>query len=135
MLISELLKDVSLPVHITMAKDGQEAMDMLKKGDGSNGPTPDFVLDLNLPRVKGLGVLAYMKGTPSLRSVPVVVMAGSLKKDDEFKDRSMGGTDYCIKAATAVEMERSRDCLRGHLESVKRNEKSGVKDFDVDYTV
>jgi two-component system, chemotaxis family, response regulator Rcp1 len=126
LIISDLLNDASPTVHITIAKDGQTALNILRKDDGSDAPAPDFViLDLNLPRVKGFDVLAYMKKTPALQSVPVVIMTGSLKKEDEIQARSMGAADYCIKPSTVEEMETSMTCLRGHLGSSSQNKGKG----------
>jgi CheY-like chemotaxis protein len=126
MIISELLEDVGLPVHVTIAKDGQEALDLLRENDGgSTGPPPALIiLDLNLPKVKGFDVLRHIKSTPMLRSIPVVVMTGSLRKEDEVKARTMGAADYCIKPATPDEMGRSADCLRGRLKLLQKSERS-----------
>ena len=74
-----------------------------------------MILDLNLPRMDGFDVLRMMKADDGLRSIPVVVMTGSLKKEDENKARSLGAADYCIKPATVEEMETTLMCLRGHL--------------------
>lgn len=121
-LISELLEDMNLPLHVTLVKDGQEALDILGKGDGhTDRPAPDLIiLDLNLPKVNGFEVLAYTKATQKLRSIPIVVMTGSLKREDEVKARSMGASDYCMKPASVGEMDRSAKCLRGHLETLSR---------------
>jgi CheY-like chemotaxis protein len=117
LLISELLEEIGISIHTTIAKDGRMAMDMLRKENVCpNVSLPDFViLDLNLPKVHGFDILAYMKATPSLRSIPVVVMTGSLNGEDEKKARSMGVTDYCNKPATAGEMDLTTGCLKRHL--------------------
>ncbi len=116
-LISELLDEMGISIHTTIAKDGRTAMDMLRKGDvGPSAAKPDFViLDLNLPKAHGFDILAYMKATPSLCSIPVVVMTGSLNGEDEKRARSMGVTDYCNKPATADEMVLTTGCLKRHL--------------------
>ena len=49
-LMREALKETSLPIVITVAHDGVEAMDMLHKTESGEGLRPDLVLlDLNLP--------------------------------------------------------------------------------------
>jgi two-component system, chemotaxis family, response regulator Rcp1 len=127
LLISELLEEIGLSIHTTIAKDGRMAMDIFKKENVSpNVSVPDLViLDLNLPKVHGFDILAYMKATPNLRSIPVVVMTGSLNREDEKRARSMGVTDYCNKPATADEMDVTTGCLKRHLEPLMHLEKGG----------
>jgi CheY-like chemotaxis protein len=113
-LIEEMLRDLKLELEITLAKDGQEALDILVAG--RNGVPGLVILDLNLPKVDGFGVLRYMNEKPTLSSIPVVVMTGSLRKEDEKRSRELGAVDYCIKPATADEMESTIICLRRNLE-------------------
>ncbi len=112
-IIEEMLKDLKIDLNITLAEDGLEAVNLLKN---TGSVMPDLmILDLNLPRMDGFDVLRMMKADDGLRSIPVVVMTGSLKKEDENKARSLGAADYCIKPATVEEMETTLMCLRGHL--------------------
>ena len=117
LLISELLHEVGILMHITVAEDGQKALDILNKENGyANALTPDFiVLDLNLPKVHGFEVLKQMKTKPELRSLPVVVMTGSLNKDDEIKARSMGVTDYRIKPVDSRDFDHTIRWLKKNL--------------------
>ena len=118
-LISDMLDDMGLSIHTTVVKDGSAALDRLGKVVQSRVPLPDFViLDLNLPKVHGFDVLAYMKATPELSSVPVVVMTGSLNREDETKARGMGVTDYCSKPSTVEEMDDTIACLRRQLDNL-----------------
>jgi CheY-like chemotaxis protein len=127
LLISELLQEMGLSIHTTIAKDGRMAMDIFRKENVCpDVSVPDFViLDLNLPKVHGFDVLAYMKATPNLRSIPVVIMTGSLNREDETRARSMGVTDYCNKPATADEMEVTTGCLKRHLEPLAHIDREG----------
>ncbi|HEY3420261.1 MAG TPA: response regulator [Methanomassiliicoccales archaeon] len=124
-IIKELLKDLKLNLNITLAEDGQEAVNFLKAK--RNGTPGLVILDLNLPKINGFEVLSFMKSSQQLATIPVVVMTGSLRREDEQKSRELGAADYCIKPATVEEMERSEMCLRAHLEplSRQRENKSG----------
>jgi CheY-like chemotaxis protein len=116
-IIEGLLQDLDMPLDITMAKDGKDAL--LQLLNKSPNDLPDLViLDLNLPKVNGYEILHMMKASPAMRGVPVVVMTGSLNPEDEIRSRSMGAIEYCIKPATSDELERTMSCLRGHLERV-----------------
>ena len=124
-IIKEMLKDLKLNLGITVAEDGQQALEILKAR--RNGTPNLVILDLNLPKINGFEVLSYMKASPTLALIPVVVMTGSLRSEDEQRSRDMGAADYCIKPATADEMERSETCLKAHLESLSREtSKNGV---------
>jgi DNA-binding response OmpR family regulator len=117
-----MLNDLKLELKITLAKDGQEALDIMSDGQDD---VPDMViLDLNLPRVDGFDVLRYMRAKDTLRSIPVMVMTGSLRLEDEERSRELGATDYCIKPATAGEMDRTTLCLKKNLELVPTKGKS-----------
>ncbi len=125
-MIKEMLNDLKLTLNITVAKDGQAALDILK--NIRNGKPGLVILDLNLPKVNGFEVLTYIKSSQTLRSIPVVVMTGSLRGEDEQRSRELGAIDYCIKPSTADEMERSEICLKAHLEPLSK-EKARSKDL------
>lgn len=117
-MIKEMLGDLNLTLKVTVAKDGQAALEILK--GTKNGKPGLVILDLNLPKVNGFEVLAFMKSSQNLKSIPVVVMTGSLRAEDEQRSRELGAVDYCIKPSTADEMERSEMCLRAHLEPLSK---------------
>lgn len=82
-LIREALKGTPVPVQITIARDGVEATDYLQQADRGLATRPDLILlDLNLPRKNGREVLAEVKGSPTLRQIPVLVMTSSRSDDD-----------------------------------------------------
>ncbi len=115
-LIIVLLEDLGLPIHISIAENGEKALDILDKVNGPSCPAPDFVvLDLNLPKVNGFDVLELMKSTPRLSSIPVVVMTGSLNKEDEIRSRRMGVTDYWIKPSSERDFDSTCRWLRKYL--------------------
>ena len=55
---------------MTVLEDGETALQFIE----ANPFRPDvIVLDLNIPRVDGLTVLAALKAEPDLKSIPVLV--------------------------------------------------------------
>ena len=59
---------------LTCLADGDEALSYLRREGKS---TPDLIcLDLHLPRVPGLQVLAELKSDPKLKRIPVIVVSG-----------------------------------------------------------
>lgn len=72
------LKGSIYPHHLSIAEDGEAAMEFLKKrGTYAQSKTPDIILlDWNLPRKNGSEVLQEIKSDQSLMSIPVIVMTG-----------------------------------------------------------
>jgi CheY-like chemotaxis protein len=83
-LAQEVLKETQLPHDLLVARDGEEAMQILKRqGNHTAAARPDLVLlDLNLPRKHGREVLAEVKADPALRSIPVLILSTSRAERD-----------------------------------------------------
>lgn len=73
-LVLEVLNESALAPRVTVAVDGADALDRLR----APGDLPDLmILDLNLPKKDGRGVLRELKADPRLRHIPVVVLSSS----------------------------------------------------------
>ncbi len=98
-LTQEALKDNRLSNHLSVVKDGEEAMAFLRQeGKYANAPRPELILlDLNLPKKDGREVLAEIKGDPNLRRVPVVVLTTSCAEEDILKAYDLNGNCYITK--------------------------------------
>jgi chemotaxis family two-component system response regulator Rcp1 len=122
-MINEMLQDLKMNLSISMAEDGQEALDILN--DQTARMPGLMILDLNMPRVNGFELLEFMRSSPVLKKIPVVVMTGSLRKADEQTCLGLGAVSYCIKPASSEEIVRSEMCLRSHLEPLSRGKGKG----------
>ena len=101
-LVTEVLGAPS--INITVAEDGEEALTVLK-GDSGNKPLwPDLILlDLNMPKMDGLEVLAEIKKDPQLRVIPVVVMTTSEREQDIVKSYDLQASGYIRKPMDLIE--------------------------------
>jgi len=83
-LTREALKDAEVVNNLSVARDGRQAMAMIRGEGGHEGrPRPDvIVLDLNLPVMDGREVLAELKADPELKLIPVVVLTTSTDERD-----------------------------------------------------
>src|SRR6266436_385150 len=74
-LTREAFKDAKVHMNLHVLPDGAEAMVFLKReGAHASAPRPDLILlDLNLPKKDGRAVLAEIKESLSLKSIPVVI--------------------------------------------------------------
>jgi len=104
-LTREAFKDGKLVNHLTVAKDGEEAMDLLhRRGRFANAIRPDIIfLDLNLPKKDGREVLAEIKTDETLRSIPVVVLTMSKAEEDILKTYQQHANCYIAKP---IDMEQ-----------------------------
>ena len=83
-LAQEVLKEAQLDHDLLVARDGEQAMRMVKReGEYSAIKQPDLILlDLNLPRKHGREVLAEIKSDPRLRRIPVLILSTSKAESD-----------------------------------------------------
>ncbi|MCU1327768.1 MAG: response regulator receiver protein [Bryobacterales bacterium] len=65
--------------HLTLARDGAEAIEIIQTMGGDNGPPcPDLMLmDLHLDKIEGTEVIAAFRQHPSCVETPVVVLTSS----------------------------------------------------------
>jgi CheY-like chemotaxis protein len=72
------------PYRLTIASTGKEALDRLaRRPPFENTERPDVILlDLDLPLISGLDVLTSVKTSRDLRSIPVVVLVRSPRRED-----------------------------------------------------
>jgi two-component system, chemotaxis family, response regulator Rcp1 len=98
MLMREALDHIKVLNNLHVVDDGVEAMDFLRRaGSYGEAPRPDLILlDLNMPRKSGLEVLAEIKQSESLRSIPVVILTTSRASEDVAK--AYGGHANCYIA-------------------------------------
>src|SRR4051812_49059760 len=86
--------------EVVVARDGAEALDYLyRKGDFAgriNGQPTLILLDLKMPKVDGVEVLRRIKGDPSLKAIPVVVMTSSREEQDLAACYSLGVNAYVV---------------------------------------
>ena len=103
-LIREALKDASVPIQITVARDGVEATEHLTQSEYGGAVRPDLVLlDLNLPGKNGKEVLAEVKASPNLKQIPVLVMTSSRSDEDIAEAYSLNANCYITKPSDLQE--------------------------------
>jgi CheY-like chemotaxis protein len=89
-LIRVVLSGLRFPPTMLVARDGEEALKMLR--------SPDFhpqliILDLNMPRVDGQTVLEQYR----VKNVPVVVFSSTENKAEVQRALALGAREYVRK--------------------------------------
>ncbi|RVU17222.1 response regulator [Methylobacterium oryzihabitans] len=95
------LEKSQLANEIAICRDGAEALDYLyRRGDhtGRDAREPAVVLlDLKLPKVDGLEVLAAVKGDPGMRAIPIVMLTSSREESDLVRSYQLGVNAFVVK--------------------------------------
>ena len=110
-LTEEALKEGKLAVHLTVARDGLEATEILyQRNCHANAKRPDLILlDLNLPKIDGRQVLQEIKNDPKLLRIPVVVLTTSEADSDILTTYGSHANCYITKP---VDMDRFVDIVK-----------------------
>jgi CheY-like chemotaxis protein len=86
--------------RVVVARDGVEALDYLFSPgpDGQLNPLPHLVLlDLKMPRIDGLEVLARIRAEPRTPTLPVVILTTSDEEQDRLDGYRGGANSYVRK--------------------------------------
>lgn len=74
---------------------------LLREGEYDSASRPDLILlDLNMPRLDGRGVLKEIKSDPDLKQIPVVVLTSSY--DEQDYDEQDIAASYTRQASSFV---------------------------------
>ncbi|MBF2003849.1 MAG: response regulator [Synechococcales cyanobacterium C42_A2020_086] len=100
-LILTALSENSLANEVVVVRDGEEALDYLYRRGvfrlRMEGNPIVVLLDLKLPKIDGLEVLATLKADHALRLVPVVVLTSSQEEPDLLRCYELGTNAYVVK--------------------------------------
>jgi CheY-like chemotaxis protein len=95
------LAENHLANEVVVARDGEEALDYLYRRGmfklREPGQPAVVLLDLKLPKVDGLEVLAQLKADPTLKVVPVVMLTSSHEEKDLVRSYNLGVNAYVVK--------------------------------------
>ena len=95
------LRKKGIANHIVWVRDGIEATDYLfctgAYADRDSGHPKMVLLDLKMPRMDGLQVLAKMKQDPRTRAIPVVMMTSSREEGDLLASYELGVNSFVVK--------------------------------------
>lgn len=87
--------------HVDVVRDGAEALDYLHRRaryeTRTTGNPALLLLDLKMPKVTGLEVLAEIKTVPALRTIPVVMLTSSREETDLVRSYQLGVNAYVVK--------------------------------------
>ncbi|HLT39664.1 MAG TPA: response regulator [Enhygromyxa sp.] len=90
---------IDLDLDITVARDGQQALDLLSSGQI---PVENLVilLDLNMPRMNGIEFLRALRDNRAYDPVPIVVLTTSDAEPDRVSACDLNVSGYMLKPIT-----------------------------------
>ena len=102
------LKKNNIANEVVIAEDGAQALDYLFGTGQFAGrdvrQRPALVLlDLKLPKVDGLSVLAQVRADKRTKTVPVVILTSSVEEQDLVKSYELGVNSYVRKPVDFLE--------------------------------
>lgn len=87
--------------QVVWVQDGEAALHyVFRQGvyaQRSSGNPKLMLLDLHMPKIDGLDVLAQIKADPKTRSTPVVIMSSSDQESDMARSYGAHANSYIVK--------------------------------------
>jgi len=91
-LLTTALEELDLPVKITEAASGFDALRLL--------PREDFdlvVTDINMPDINGLELVSFVKSNAKYKEIPLVIVSTEGSERDRDKGLGLGADAYMVK--------------------------------------
>jgi CheY-like chemotaxis protein len=96
MLTAMAFRKAAVAAQLEVATDGQKAIAALSKGPVSPA-LACVLLDIKLPRLSGLEVLAWIRNQPNLKRIPVIMLTSSTLPGDVNQAYECGANSYLVK--------------------------------------
>ena len=82
------------------AADGQAGLEQLEK----IGPVDLILLDMEMPRLDGIGFLEAVKKDPRWKAIPVIVVSSIAQREKMIKAIQEGAKQYLTKPFTSEQL-------------------------------
>ena len=123
LLTLEALKEAKVNNTIHVVRDGEEALQYLRKqGRHKKAEAPDLILlDINLPKMDGKEVLAEIKKDETLMIIPVVVLTTSDSEKDILESYLNHANCFITKPVEPAHVNELRDTSHGTVRTEVRS--------------
>ena len=81
------------PFRVTLAYDGREALDVLRR----DADIDLVLLDLMMPHLSGLDVLAAMKADRRLHDLPSIILTAAGQEQQHHRAMELGASEFLTK--------------------------------------
>jgi CheY-like chemotaxis protein len=95
-------RKIALANRIDVVRDGQQALDYIfRQGEFAHRDGPELpaviLLDIGLPRISGLDVLAKLREQSQTKLLPVVILTSSDEERDRLRSYQHGANSFVRK--------------------------------------
>jgi CheY-like chemotaxis protein len=115
------LKELQIANPLVVARDGVEALNLLRGTNGKRALERPYIvlLDLNMPRIGGIELLDAMRNDPILRRTIVFVLTTSEAEKDRLRayDRNVAG--YLLKQRAGSSFVDAMSMLEHYWKTVE----------------
>lgn len=95
MSIQRAFKEINITNPLVVTTNGEDVLEYLKNPDN---PVPCIILlDIKMPKMNGIEVLAVLKNDPATRKIPVVMLTTSDDEKDRIASFNHSVAGYMIK--------------------------------------
>ena len=109
MTVKRALNELNVHNELVHHLDGENALNYLRNNT-NKGPCV-ILLDLNMPKMKGVDFLAAVKADTELKQIPVIILTVSNNEDDKTSCFELCAAGYIVKPATYKEFIKAMDTL------------------------
>lgn len=96
-LTQRAFKHRKLTNEIIVTRDGEEALNFIKKWENGEPLPVVILLDLKLPKYSGIEVLTAIKSHKKFKTIPVVILTTSSEDSDIKEAYNLGANSYIVK--------------------------------------
>jgi len=118
MLLQEAFEQCNCPVPVYYFTNGIAVQEFLAS---ANEPPAFAMLDLNMPKLNGLGTLKWMRNEYDHPKVPVLILTTSTNKIEEHKCRVAGANGFYLKPNSFEELVTTVCSVLALYDPVARN--------------
>jgi CheY-like chemotaxis protein len=111
----KVVREISVPCQLHVVGDGAAALRFLRHESPFDlSPCVELVLlDLYLPRVDGLDVLAAMRDDPDLQEIPVIVLTAEEAAEELLAERGLSAVMCLTKSEQISDLVDKLDAYQG----------------------
>src|SRR5438874_13719498 len=97
------------PFHVTLAYDGREAMQTLER----ESDIGLVLLDLMMPHLTGLDVLAAMRDDARWKTLPTIILTAAGQEQQHQRALELGASEFLTKPFSPKKLYQRADELAG----------------------
>ena len=95
-----LFEASGLKCHLTTARDGKQALDIIRRNAGTPDGIDFILLDINMPDMDGFAFMEQLHRHEQLKNLAVVMCTGSADDNDRRRADALGAAGYLVKPAS-----------------------------------